>query len=96
MNKVLMQTLGVSPTEKDIFSHTTHRWVEVKGGAVVFFSKDGKTHFLAYPIPLLPSDAMVEFWQSVGSLPLVNEIESRFFTDNPVSEEELAQWDWIK
>ena len=89
MNEVFLQSLGLSQSEKDMLACTTHRWVEVKGGAVVFFVKEGKAHFLAYPIPLLPSDVMAEFWQSVGSLPMVSEIESRFFTDNPVSEEEL-------
>ena len=89
MNEVFLQSLGLSQSEKDMLACTTHRWVEVKGGAVVFFAKEGKAHFLAYPIPLLPSDVMAEFWQAVGSLPMVSEIESRFFTDNPVGEEEL-------
>lgn len=89
INEVLIQSLGVTKDEQEILKSTWHKWVEVKSGAVVFFAKEGKAHFLAYPIPSLPSDAMVEFWQAVSRLPMVIEIESRFFTYNPVSEEEL-------
>ena len=90
MNDVLMQALGVSQVEQDFLSTVPHHWVEVKGGAVVFFAKDKKAHFLAYPLVVLPNIARARFWEDVGSLSLAHEIESRFFTDNPVTVAELA------
>ncbi len=94
LDKQTRYKLGISQIEADMLSTVPHHWVEIKGGAVVFFAKDGKAHFLAYPMVILPENERARFWKAAGRLPLVHEIEARKFMDNPVTAAEFAAWDW--
>lgn len=95
MNKTLMQALCVEGTVVCMLSTVPHHWVELEGGAVVFFAKEGKAHFLAYPMVVLPEGKQKAFWEAVGRLQQVREIETGYFTDNPVTEEDFTQY-WKK
>ncbi|MDI6782045.1 MAG: hypothetical protein QME49_08100 [bacterium] len=98
MNKRTMQSLGITELEQKMLAAVPHRWVEICGGAVVFFVKNGKAYFLAYPLVVMMGDtaAMARFWEEVSKLPLVKKIEKGFFTGNPIMIDELAQWNWEK
>ncbi len=77
MTKILLKALGVSEAEMDRLKMGVHHWVEVKNGAVVFFiAPDEKAHYMAFPVPSLEGKTMSEFWDAVGKLPKVQEIES--------------------
>ncbi len=94
MNKAMMKSLGISQAEKDLLATVPHHWAEVEGGAVVFFltPKDNTPMYLEHPE--MGEETGAEFWAAVKRLPMVKEINSRYFTDNPVTAEEFAKWDW--
>lgn len=92
MNIAFIQSLDISQQELSMLAKIPHHWIEVKGGAVVFFARDGRAHFLAYSMAVLPDEKRAAFWEAVGRLPRVREIETRFLA-NPVTAEEFAQWD---
>ena len=78
INPVFLKALMVEKNVMNILKRIPHQWVEVKDGAVVFFNtpKTGKKLYLAFPLPNIDNNA---FYEAVGRLPQVIEIENGKF-----------------